>query len=154
MWLIYINKQRLVQKDPGLIYLLQKKSWQLIVNPGSGYDERRWTRKVDVATLWLQDRFWLLTECVAPWGNHVPSLGLGFLFCNRKALDCMRDEKMIPIHFPSSVTWHWLLTRNPEAACGSNGKGAEPLAGRPVGNGIRRTSCGQREHGGQRADRV
>lgn len=41
---------------------------------------------------------------------------------------------MVSTHFPSLVTWHWLLISNLKAACRSNGKGAEPLAGPTVGN--------------------
>ena len=37
------------------LFAWEKKiiNWQLTVNPDSGYDERKWTKKVDVAMFWL-----------------------------------------------------------------------------------------------------
>lgn len=37
----------------------------------------------------------------------------------------MKDEKRVSTHFPSLVTWHWLLISNPRAARRNNG---DPLA--------------------------
>lgn len=53
---------------------------------------------------------------------------------NMKGLNYLRDENMVSTHFPSLVTWHWLLKSNPKAVCRSNGKGAELSAGPTLGN--------------------